>query len=428
MHLLAPLYGLGLVLCAAPIVIHLFGRDRAPRRRFPAARLLEQAQRQRAPRARIEQWLLVALRVLAVAAIALVLSRPMWDEVHGLPVAAGLRQSAVIVLDDSLSMSRNDRGRTLFGRARAETRQLVRAFAEGSEVAILATSGTEHDPLPLLERDRGRAMEAVDGATATTRVGATTATLSRAAALLAGATLPVRRVYLLSDLAANGFDALRPRPFDAQELGLTVLPVGQTPLANDAVIGIAVTPSSDHGARRLRVTAHIRADARATHTRTVSLTIDGRAVARGVVQLPRDSAVDKIFEYVVPTGGDPRTAEVVLDPDGEDTLLADDRRAVPVAGNDARVLLVDGAPGASRREDETFYLETALRAARGQGSSVEVVPEDELDRIDLGLFAVVFLCTPVGACSCRWATTSSRLRFRNSWSPYCRARSKACAT
>ena len=394
MHLLAPLYAAGLALCVVPILIHLFGRDRAPKRRFFAARLLDAAQRQRAPRARLEQWLLVLLRVLAVAAIALVLSRPMWDEASRLPVAAGLQQSAVVILDDSLSMNRRDHGKRLYDLGRKDARLLVRAFAEGSEVAILGTSGAERDPLPLLEKDRGRVTEALDAATSTTRAGSSTSALARAAAILSGASLPLRRVYLISDLAAHGFAPKAPRPFEAGEVGLTVLPVGQAPLANDAVVSVTVTPSSDRGLRRLRVNARVRSDARASHTRTVSLSFEGRTVARGVIDLPRDGAVDKIFEYVVPPDTEPRVAEVVLDLDAEDTLTIDDIRSAPVAGSEARALLVDGAPGVSRREDETFYLETALRASRGQATSIEVVPEDELARVDLAQFAVVFLCNP----------------------------------
>jgi hypothetical protein len=396
--LLAPLFALGLVLVAGPILIHLYGRDRAARRRFPAARLLLAAQRRLSPQARLEQWLLVLLRALAVAAVVIVLMRPIWERAAVLPSSVGLRQAAVIVLDDSLSMSRRDRGRTLFERGRAAAQELVRAFPEGSEVAVLSTTSVERDPMPRLERDRTLVGHALGRAGASARAGDSTAALARAAALLSASVAPHRRIYLVSDLAASDFDPDHPRPFAAGDgpdaVGLEVLRIGDAPPPNDAVLSVEVRAAGDRSTRRLRVAAGLRASGRAAHSRTVSLFIDGAPVARGLVALPADGVTDKHFEYAVPAGAEPRWVEVALDADPDDSLALDDRRAAPVHGGGGRIVLVDGAPGASRREDETFYLETALRAARGAGAALEVIHEEQLGAIDLNEVAVLFLCNP----------------------------------
>lgn len=398
MRLLAPLYALGALLVVAPILIHLFGRDRAARRRFPAARLLAAAQRRVSPHARIEQWILVALRAFAVLTVAAVLSRPIWEQAAQVPSSTGLRQAAVIVLDDSLSMGRRERAATLFSSARSKAQELVRAFPEGSEVAVLSTTDLRRDPLGRLERDRALVVSALQRSTVSARTGLTTATLARAAALLASASLPVRRVYLVSDLAAASFDEVHPRPFESGTgegaVGLDVVRIGATIPPNDAVLSVEVSAGGDRSARRLRVSAHVRSDGQPAHARTVSLLIDGAPVARGLLALPADGTADKQFEYAVPAGAELRWVEVALDPDGGDALALDDRRAAPVHGGGGRVVLVDGAPGASRREDETFYLETALRAARGAGAQLEVIHEEQLDKLELDDVAALFLCNP----------------------------------
>ena len=393
MHLLAPLFALGVALAAIPVLIHLFGRDRAPHRRFPAARLLVAAQRRRAPRARVEQWLLVALRLAAILALVFALARPIWDRPAGLPAAAGLRQTAVVIIDDSLSMSRRQRLRTLFGEGRGRARELVRAFADGSEAAILSTTG--HDPLPRLERDRAVLLEAIDHAAPSLESGSSTTALARAASLLASAGSGVRRIYLVSDLGRHGFDPTQPRPFSAgSAVGVTVVQVGTGELPNDAVVDLQLSPTSERGARRLRVVAQVRSDDWAAHARTATLSVDGRAVARGVVELERNRTVTKHFAYELGGDEDPKVVELLLEPDSSDSLASDDRRGAALDAQAGRLLVVDGAPGSSRREDETFYVETALLAARGGGSRIEVIRQDALARTELSAFSAILLCNP----------------------------------
>lgn len=393
MHLLAPLFAFGALLAAVPVLIHLFGRDRAPHRRFPAARLLVAAQRRRAPRARVEQWILVSLRLAAILALVLALSRPIWERPAGLPQAAGLRQTAVIIVDDSLSMSRRQRRRTLFEQARGRARDLVRAFADGSEAAIISTTG--HDPLPRLERDRAALLDALDHATPSLHAGSSTTALARAASLLGNAGSGIRRIYLVSDMGRHGFDPTQPRPSSADaDIGVTVVPVGDGELPNDAVVDLQLSPTAERGARRLRVVAQVRSDDWAAHTRTVTLSVDGRPVARGVVELERGRTVAKHFTYELAADEAPRIVELLLEPDSTDSLAADDRRGAALDEQAGRLLVVDGAPGSSRREDETFYVETALLAARGGGSRMEVIREDALGRTELSGFSAILLCNP----------------------------------
>jgi hypothetical protein len=78
-----------------------------------------------------------------------------------------------------------------------------------------------------------------------------------------------------------------------------------------------------------------------------------------------------------------------------DALPADDRRFARVeVRRDLRVLIVDGEPRASRRDDEVFYLETALHPGdRGDTQlDLSVVAPEELTTRRLSDFDVVFLC------------------------------------
>ena len=66
----------GAAAIAAPILIHLLARRRFKRIRWAAMEFLIHAERRNRRRIRMEEWILLALRCLAILAIALIVSRP----------------------------------------------------------------------------------------------------------------------------------------------------------------------------------------------------------------------------------------------------------------------------------------------------------------------------------------------------------------
>ena len=76
MSFLNPLFLLGLAAAAIPIIIHVLTRRRPREVMFPSLEFLTEVNQNEIRRLRIKQWLLLALRALAVAAIALAMARP----------------------------------------------------------------------------------------------------------------------------------------------------------------------------------------------------------------------------------------------------------------------------------------------------------------------------------------------------------------
>src|SRR5262249_5798882 len=73
---LNPLLLFGLAAAAVPILIHLFTRKRPREVPFSSLEFLAEVNRSEIRRLRLRQWLLLLLRTLAVAALALAISRP----------------------------------------------------------------------------------------------------------------------------------------------------------------------------------------------------------------------------------------------------------------------------------------------------------------------------------------------------------------
>src|SRR6188474_1431096 len=91
---------------ALPIIIHLLFRQKTRTLPIGSVRFLHQVVREHRRRRRLRQWLLLALRMLAVLLLAALFARPYWDESY----RRGLETEVVLLLDRSASMSTQDSG------------------------------------------------------------------------------------------------------------------------------------------------------------------------------------------------------------------------------------------------------------------------------------------------------------------------------
>ena len=132
-----------LPLAVAPLVLHLFDRRRNVAIDWGAMQFLQEAATRRTRARRLQHWLLLALRVLAVVALVLALSRPL---VHSGWLASQDRQEVIIVIDNSLStqqrgqMTAKSEQKTVFDELLARAAKTVAELQPGSAVRVLTTS------------------------------------------------------------------------------------------------------------------------------------------------------------------------------------------------------------------------------------------------------------------------------------------------
>lgn len=133
----------GLAALAVPVIIHLIHRQRYPDRAFPTLRFFDKTVKHNVLQSRLIDRILLLLRVLALALLALGLARPFWHSPIGEP-----RMSLVIVLDNSPSMARLHEGKPLLETAKASVAGILDHLSPSDRVEILLTSrGTKEQPL-----------------------------------------------------------------------------------------------------------------------------------------------------------------------------------------------------------------------------------------------------------------------------------------
>ena len=126
-----------LPLAMAPILLHLFDRRRNVTIEWGAMEFLLDAATRRTSARKLKQWLLLALRVLAIAALVLALARP---KLPGHWFGNNDRGETVFVIDNSMSTLRESDDSTLFAklieRATTELNSTASGFSCNCELTF----------------------------------------------------------------------------------------------------------------------------------------------------------------------------------------------------------------------------------------------------------------------------------------------------
>ena len=104
MTFLQPLALFGLLLALAPIIIHLLNLLRHRTQAWAATRFLLQARKSSSRVSKLKRWLTLLFRVLALGALAFMLSRPMTGGDSLFSLSKGSPEALILVLDRSASM------------------------------------------------------------------------------------------------------------------------------------------------------------------------------------------------------------------------------------------------------------------------------------------------------------------------------------
>ena len=134
MNFLSPAFLAGLPLVAVPVIIHLLSRRQQKKISWGAMRFLKQAATRRRRLWRLNDMLLLILRTLAFVLFILALARPL------LPVnwfGGEIPREVIIVLDQSMSLSRMAGGGSLFDQEMNMAGDLLGELKSTDSVRIL---------------------------------------------------------------------------------------------------------------------------------------------------------------------------------------------------------------------------------------------------------------------------------------------------
>src|SRR4051812_351275 len=346
MGFIAPLVLLGLGALAVPVFVHLIQRERKRVVEFPSLMFLRRIPYQSVRRRRIRDWLLLCMRLAALALIVLAFARPFFRRDSLAAAAQNGAREAVILVDTSYSMGYGDR----WSRAQAAARDAVNALAAGDRASLVFFS-TGGDVAVRSAGDKGRLASAI--AAGKVGAGATryAPALKLAGSLLGESPLPRREILLISDFQRRGWEQTPGRDDVKLPDRTTLTPVnvvadGATANLSATAVSLQRTRFENHD--RVAVTAGLvnHSDKPVSNV-SLTLEVDGQSIQslpasaapggsgsvtfapftvasrnmRATVKLPSDAlARDNVFHFVV-SPSEPVHAVVVNRPGAEAEAL-----------------------------------------------------------------------------------------------------------
>src|SRR3982751_3513751 len=140
MSFLSAAFLLALPLIAVPIAIHFYRGRRRDVVMWGAMQFLAAAMTKGRRMERLEELLLMALRLAAVAALVLALARPM---IRSTWLGHSTEREVILVLDNSMSMSRKVGGGSAADRMREKAAKYIDSLSNADGVQVLLAAGSE---------------------------------------------------------------------------------------------------------------------------------------------------------------------------------------------------------------------------------------------------------------------------------------------
>ena len=134
MGFLNPIFLLGMLAAAVPLIIHLWSRRQAKTVDFSSLMFLLAAHRQSVRRIQLKHLLILLLRMAIIILIAFALARPLLKSPF-LLADARANASNVIILDNSYSMGYKGIQGERFETAKAMAREVVQLLPRGDSAA-----------------------------------------------------------------------------------------------------------------------------------------------------------------------------------------------------------------------------------------------------------------------------------------------------
>jgi hypothetical protein len=197
MNFLFPTFLIGLAAIAIPIIIHLFNFRRYKKVYFTNVQFLKELKQESDSRSRLKEWLILAMRILAISCLVLAFAQPF------IPGKAKVQQgqkAISVYVDNSFSMESTNKQGTLLENAKTAATEIVNSFNAGDKFQLLTNDFEGRHQRFLSKEEFIEQLDEVKISSATRTINDV---LKRQQDFLQNSSSKNKRVFLLSDFQKN---------------------------------------------------------------------------------------------------------------------------------------------------------------------------------------------------------------------------------
>jgi len=226
MQFVNPLYLFGLLAIAIPVIIHLFNFRRFRKVYFTNVRFLQALKQQTQKQSQLRHLLILAMRILAIAALVLAFAQP-YIPFSDKQSKLASRDAVSVFVDNSFSMEAVGTNGTLLDESKQKAREIVSAY-KSTDLFQLLTSDFEGRHQRLVTRDEFLTM--LEEVKISSSVHTFSEIMPRQYDLLKNETSSRRTSYLVSDFQKSSFSNLDFRQDSA--INTYLVPLKSSAVAN----------------------------------------------------------------------------------------------------------------------------------------------------------------------------------------------------
>lgn len=391
MNFLNPFFLFGLLAVALPVIIHLINLRRPQKVSFSTLSFFNELRKSTIRRIRIKQYLLMALRALAVLFLALALARPFLPPTLTGSVSSSEPKSVAILIDNSASMNRIGSSGPLIDQAKNVASRII-SNASSSDLFLIRTTNASDGTSSSFAGKR-RALELVDKVTATNTGHYTSEKFKNAYAQLQDSPRSQAIIYVISDGQASQLQDLKDMRLQEQgtqgkPVSLQLINLEQAKQQNVAVSSVSLKSQMLSQGAPITLAVEVQnVGETAVANQFVSLEVDGELSGQYETSLEPSETKEFSFQLVPESTGD-LTGRIIVEGDEVDY---DNTRYFAIRIPKTRsILLVNNQ---KKQSSFTSYLIPALEAAQQTNAqlSFEEKSVSEVDQAQWGRYNAIVL-------------------------------------
>ncbi len=327
--------------------------------------LIAPIQRTNRRRIRLEQLILLLVRMAILALLAFCMAAPVLTDWRAL--SGDAKTSLAILFDNSYSMEAGAVGATGLETAKRSAAQLIEHQRRGSDVSISLMAGGKTFGSTASTTNRGKAADGLRGLPSGFGAADIPNSFEHATSAIGSMQHPKRDLVIISDFQAKDWtgdaasalrqatelvDAIPIRP------AVTLMQVGSLMIDNLSVQSIDISPAVVAAGQPVSIRVNVRNHSEVAFPGIgVNMQIDRQDRQSGTLDLGAGEDGQLVFQH---TFADPGTYVVGVRADADTLPIDNSYLAVVEVWERLPVLLVDGDPHPETLQSETGFLRLAL--------------------------------------------------------------------
>ena len=386
MGFLNGLFLFGLAAVALPILIHILNRRKLRKVRFSTLEFIEELNKRRMSKINLRRWIVLLLRALAVAFVALAFARPTIRSNARLFVPGAAPKHVIVCLDVSYSMGAEREEGTVFTLAQDMAKRVIDETGEADVLNVVAFSKRAEPLFETGTRNKQSVTSAIDGLRVTAEGTSIGAAVEAALGLARAPEATAAEIYVVSDFREGG-DSLLAGELP-ENTSLVFLPVTRESIDNVSIDRVFTPRKLVRPGEAVKIGAAVTNHSREKSVEfPLELSVGGKRKAEKLVTLSPASSATVTFVVSMEEWG---TYRGVVSKTHDRLPIDDDRYLVLEVSRQIPVTLVRGRKwmteaAAPESQPAYFFVEKALNprgAAEGE-MRVDLVDESALALADL---------------------------------------------